>query len=242
MFYLIGLGLGWQDISLKGLEALHTCDKVYLEGYTSFSNFSVSRLSKLIGKDVIVLDRKGIEEDKEYLEDGNALLVFGDALAATTHSDVIAEAKKKGIDVEIIHGASVFTAVAETGLFLYKFGKVGSIPFWTKNFKPASFFDVYEDNLKINAHTLFLLDMNPLDEKFLSIKEALDMLLDVSKGKLTKKSMVIGCARLGFDTEIVYGTAQKVMKYNFGDGPYCLIIPAELNFKEEEFLKKYLLK
>lgn len=36
MLYLIGLGLGDQDdITVKGLKAIQTCSKVYLEAYTS---------------------------------------------------------------------------------------------------------------------------------------------------------------------------------------------------------------
>lgn len=36
MFYLIGLGLGdAKDITVRGLEIVKRCDKVFLESYTS---------------------------------------------------------------------------------------------------------------------------------------------------------------------------------------------------------------
>lgn len=36
MFYIIGLGLGdCKDISVKGLEIIKQCERVYLESYTS---------------------------------------------------------------------------------------------------------------------------------------------------------------------------------------------------------------
>jgi diphthamide biosynthesis methyltransferase len=36
MFYIIGLGLGDpKDITVKGLEIIRKCDRVYLEAYTS---------------------------------------------------------------------------------------------------------------------------------------------------------------------------------------------------------------
>lgn len=36
MFFIIGLGLGdAKDITVKGLELIKKCDKVYLESYTS---------------------------------------------------------------------------------------------------------------------------------------------------------------------------------------------------------------
>lgn len=36
MLYFIGLGLGNEkDITLRGLEAVKSCDKIFLENYTS---------------------------------------------------------------------------------------------------------------------------------------------------------------------------------------------------------------
>lgn len=36
MFYLIGLGLGdAKDVTVKGLEIIKKCNRVYLESYTS---------------------------------------------------------------------------------------------------------------------------------------------------------------------------------------------------------------
>jgi len=43
MLYIIGLGLGdEQDITLKGLEAVKKCHKVYMEAYTSLLSFGLS--------------------------------------------------------------------------------------------------------------------------------------------------------------------------------------------------------
>ncbi|KAJ1401366.1 Tetrapyrrole methylase, partial [Sesbania bispinosa] len=43
MLYIIGLGLGdEQDITLKGLEAVKKCSKVYMEAYTSLLSFGLS--------------------------------------------------------------------------------------------------------------------------------------------------------------------------------------------------------
>lgn len=51
MLYIIGLGLGnEQDITLKGLEAVRKCQKVYMEAYTSLLSFGLSThgLSNLV--------------------------------------------------------------------------------------------------------------------------------------------------------------------------------------------------
>ncbi len=189
MLYLVGLGLEWKDLSLKAVEAVQKCDKVYLESYTSLSNFSVLQLERLLGKKIQVLDRMQVEEEKPFLEDVGvkdvALLVYGDPLSATTHTEILMSAKTR---VEVIHAPSVFTAVAETGLQLYKFGKVGSVPF----FKSESFFGILEQNQQINAHTLFLLDLDPKGEKFLTIGEAIKRLLAMRSKLFTDGPKCIG--------------------------------------------------
>ena len=51
MLYIIGLGLGDEkDITLRGLEAIKICDKVYIEAYTSLLSFGIASdgLSKLV--------------------------------------------------------------------------------------------------------------------------------------------------------------------------------------------------
>ncbi|MEK9207878.1 MAG: MGMT family protein, partial [Patescibacteria group bacterium] len=53
-------------------------------------------------------------------------------------------AKKLGISTKIIHNASIINAIGITGLQLYKFGKVSSIPFENDTI------EVPYDNLKIN--------------------------------------------------------------------------------------------
>lgn len=51
MLYIIGLGLGDEkDITLRGLETVRKCDKVYIEAYTSLLSFGLSAegFSKLV--------------------------------------------------------------------------------------------------------------------------------------------------------------------------------------------------
>lgn len=56
---------------------------------------------------------------------------MGDAFCATTHSDLYLRAVKLGIKVEVIHNASIISAVGCTGLQVYRFGEVVSVPLWT---------------------------------------------------------------------------------------------------------------
>jgi len=45
MFYIIGLGLcDEKDITVRGLEAIKSCSRIYLEAYTSILMVEKSRL------------------------------------------------------------------------------------------------------------------------------------------------------------------------------------------------------
>src|SRR3989338_2358035 len=137
--YLIGLGLNNEkDITVNGLEAVKKCDLVYLENYTSVLNCSKEALEKFYGKKIILARRSLVEDDdNELIENSKAknvaFLVAGDPLAATTHIDLFLRARKEGITCNIIHNASILTAIGVTGLQLYKFGKTTSIPLENEN-------------------------------------------------------------------------------------------------------------
>lgn len=236
MLYLVGAGLyNESDLSIKALAILKKCSKVYIELYTNISHINIKKLEKLIGKKIIILKREEVEESNTILKEAKtktvALLISGDPLAATTHSDLILNAKKEKIKVEIIHGSSIFTAVAETGLFLYRFGQAVSLPMPKENYKPSSPIQKIEENLKMNLHTLILLDIG------MEAKEALHLLIE-SKAVTLETKMIV-CSHFGKNAFIKYDSIRNLMKINFGELPHSLILPAKLNFKEEEFLELF---
>lgn len=79
---------------------------------------------------------------------------------ATTHSDLLVRAKTLGIEVEVVHNASIMNAVGACGLQLYRFGEAISIPFFTETWRPDSFYDKIKANRTIGLHTLCLLGMS----------------------------------------------------------------------------------
>ncbi|MFC1801308.1 diphthine synthase [Nanoarchaeota archaeon] len=247
--YLIGLGLNDEkDITVKGLEAIKKCKYIYLENYTSILQTTKAKLEKLYQKKIILADREMVETKPDIIKnaqkDNTALLIIGDPMSATTHVDLLLRAKEKNIKTEVINNASILTAVGITGLQLYKFGKTTSIPFAENYWTIETPYNVLKQNLKSKLHTLFLLDLNPSEEKFMTVNNAIDILLKIeSKQKqkiINKKTKVIGCARLGSKSPtIIYGEAEKLMGKDFGKPPHCLIIPGELHFMEEDVLKQY---
>lgn len=249
-FYFIGLGLSDEkDISIKGLEIIKRCDKIYLENYTSIMQCSIKDLEKLYGKKIISVDRKKVEELGEQIitEAKNknvALLIVGDPFSATTHIDLFKTAKEKNILVKIIHNASVLTAIGITGLQLYKFGKITSLPFPEDNPTVETPYTILKDNLNLGLHTLLLLDLKPEKNKFMTIPEALEIIENIEKRKkdkiINKDTFVVGCTSLGSNEYVVKaGNVEAIKKINFGKPPYCLIIPGKLHFVEEEMLKLY---
>lgn len=85
MLFLIGLGLGnHNDITLRGLEAIKTCERVYLESYTSvLISANADELEKLYGKSITIADREMVEQDSDTILSGAdqynvAFLVVGD--------------------------------------------------------------------------------------------------------------------------------------------------------------------
>ncbi|XP_064444818.1 diphthine methyl ester synthase isoform X3 [Mirounga angustirostris] len=165
MLYLVGLGLGdAKDITVKGLEVVRRCSRVYLEAYTSILTVGKEVLEEFYGRKLILADREEVEQEADnILKDADisdvAFLVVGDPFGATTHSDLILRATKLGISYRVIHNASIMNAVGCCGLQLYKFGETVSIVFWTDTWRPESFFDKVKKNRQNGMHTLCLLDI-----------------------------------------------------------------------------------
>ncbi|RLJ00907.1 MAG: diphthine synthase, partial [Candidatus Aenigmatarchaeota archaeon] len=242
--YMIGIGLNDEkDITVKGLDIVKKCSKVYLESYTSKLNCSIEDLEKFYEKKVIPVDREFVENHTDELltnEEDIALLIIGDVFSATTHYAVFMRAKELGIKVHIIHNASVLTAVGITGLSLYKFGKTASIPFENENIESP--YDVLKENK--NLHTLFLLDLNPKQNKFMPASEAIDYLMRIEEKRkenvFTKEKLCIVCAQLGSDSPVIRaGSAEELLNLKIDKFPQCLIVPGDLNFIEEEFIQQW---
>ena len=86
---------------------------------------------------------------KKAVENDVAFLVVGDVFSATTHVDLALRARKADVKVHLIHNASILTAVGDTGLSLYKFGKTASIPFENKDVEAP--YECFERECR-NAH------------------------------------------------------------------------------------------
>lgn len=266
MFYLIGLGLGdAKDITVKGLEIVKKCDKVLLEGYTSILTVGKEVLEEYYGRPLIIADRElcegAIDEILLEAKDSEvALLVVGDPLGATTHTDMLLRAKQFGVQTQIVHNASIMNAVSCCGLQLYNFGETVSIPYWTEKWKPDSFFDKIVGNFSRNLHTLCLLDIKVkeptedsltkkvrqyMDPKFMSVKEAANQLVQIIENNpekgINKSSTAIGLSRVGAsDQRIAVMTLDAMQSFDLGPPLHSLVIPApNLHPLELDYLAQF---
>jgi diphthine synthase len=246
----VGLGLhDEKDVSLRGLEEVRKANEVFAEFYTSLMpGLSVQKLEKLAGKRVAVVTRKILEEEdgKPIIEEAKkgkvVFLVPGDPLIATTHVDLRIRAERQGIKTRVVHGASIVSAVMGlSGLQNYKYGRSVTIPFPEKGSTSETPYRVIMENRMMGLHTLCYLDIKAEEQRYMTIKEGLQSLLDMEKRKrghvITLSTLVLGVARAGSDNPSVKaGYVGDVMNHDFGPPPHILVFPTKLHFMEAEAL------
>ncbi len=252
VLYFIGIGLyDEKDISLKGLEVAKKCDVLFVEFYTQKMNTDREKLGKLIGKKIIELSREQVEEQTDIiLEPAKTkrvgLLVGGDPFVATTHIALKHEAMQEGVETKIVHASSIYSAVSECGLHMYKFGTTITIPYLEKvgGKMPFSAYDRLRDNKERGLHTLMLLDMDVEKKKIMTANEGMKIFLEMEKGRggevFTEYTDVIVFARANSEKPlIVYGKVNDMLDRDFGEPPMLIIVPGSLHFTEREYLEMF---
>lgn len=267
MLYLVGLGLSYEtDITVRGLEVVRKCKRVYLEAYTSILMAADQQsLEKFYGREVILADRELVESGSdEILKDADtediAFMVVGDPFGATTHSDLIIRARELGIKVEAIHNASVMNAVGACGLQLYQFGQTVSLVFFTETWKPASFYDKVLENRRIGLHTLLLLDIKVKEQsienmargrliyeppRYMDIATAAKQMLEIEELKgqkaYTPDSPCVAISRLGLPTQTFKaGTLAEMAEYESGEPLHSLVLMGrQVHDLELEYLDEF---
>jgi diphthine synthase len=269
VLYMVGLGLGDEDdITVKGLKIVQSCDLVFLENYTSVLGVNKERLEQVYGKAITVADRGLVENEAEELILGPAVdkkvafLVVGDPVCATTHTDLVLRAKERKIPVEMIHNASIMGAAGACGLQLYNFGQTVSIPFFSENWRPTSFYPKIDYNRKGGMHTLCLLDIKVkepdfeammkgrtefLPPRFMTVQTAAAQLLEAEEkeGKDAydgASTLCVGLARMGQTTQCIKaGTLKELLEEDMGGPLHSLIICGDLHDLEFEVVEEYLI-
>ena len=265
MLFIVGLGLGDEkDVTVRGLEAIRSCDHVYLEHYTSILGVGHEALERFYEKKIHLADRYFVEEGVDVMleqasQSNVAFLVVGDPFGATTHTDLMLRARERAVKCEVIHNASIMNAVGCCGLQLYNFGQTVSLVFFTETWKPDSFYDKIGVNLKNNQHTLVLLDIKVKEPnleqlargkkvyeppRFMSVNQAIEQMLEIESTRQDKlyngDTYVVGLARVGQTDQVIkYGRMSELISYDFGAPLHSIVLPApthSLHHSELELL------
>ncbi|MBN2067431.1 MAG: diphthine synthase [Candidatus Diapherotrites archaeon] len=248
MFYLVGIGLKPEHLTLEAKKAIGMCSRVFLDTYTSaYCEGSLNDLRKELGKEVIELDRKGIEEGFSLLlkeakksNESIALLVFGNALSATTHVQLLLDAREQGIEAEVVAGISIYNFLGAVGLDQYRFGRTCTIVAPKENYEPESFYGIIERNFENKQHSLCLLDIEAEKGKMMTVSEALGILKKIEKKKgkgILERATLIGLFALGSKKQMVkVADLTALQRSSFALFPQSLVIAAPLTEMEKEAL------
>ena len=245
----IGLGLyDEKDISLKGLNEIKNCDRVYAEFYTAkLVGTNINKLESTIGKKIKVLTREETEKGDNIINSAKkenvAFLTCGDSMTATTHVDLRLRAINERIKTKVVHGSSIVTAVPGLlGLQNYKFGRTTTLAYPKEDYFPTSQYDIIKNNKEIGLHTLVLLDIQADRNKHMTANEGIELLIEMEKKKrghiISEESVVCVVARAGSSNPTVRADKIEVLRdEDFGMPLHTLVVPGALHFMEIEALE-----
>jgi len=249
MLYLIGAGLKPEDLTLEESNAIKKCRKVYAEEYTSvYAEGSIKELQKIINKKITLLERKDLEEgSKKIIKEAKAkdiaIIIIGNAFYATTHIQLMIEAKKLKVKIKAIPGISLYSHLGRTGLSAYNFGKSVSIVFRAENYSPEGFYNSIIKNLNAGLHTLCLLDLKPKEKKFMTAKEGLGIIKEIEEKRderIVRDLIIVGLYGIGSKIEkMAAGKFEEIKNFDSNVFPQSFIVCAKLSEKELEALKEF---
>ena len=255
MLKLIGLGISADLITLRSLLELTKCKRILIDSYTSIWFPSIDSLIdvlKRLNKDCVKVYRENLEGKaiNEIIalsrEEDVCIAVVGDPLIATTHSSLVVEALKQGIEVEVIPSTTILSiAISLSCLQVYRFGKCVTLVKPRNNIVFEYPIYVIEENRNRNLHTLLLLDLDIVQGYYMTPREAAHLLIKLQE-RLGKKVLeyddyVIVLGAIGSECGFV-----RVLKLcelmeskdRYDTPPYTMIVPAKkLHPIEEECIE-----
>ncbi len=247
----VGLGLGDErGISREALDVLGRAERVFAEEYTATAPAgTLDRLARELGRPIERLTRSELEGEQSVLDALGAsarvaLLVVGDPFTATTHVALRLAVERAGHGWRYVPAASILTAAAGfLGLQHYRFGRTVSLPLPEPGFEPTSPIEQIRGNRDRGLHTLVLLDLRPVEGRFLTADRAIRVLRerDPSGSVLPGEASLAVAARVGRpDAAGWVGRLDELAAVDFGPPPHVLVVLAPtLHFEESAALARY---
>ncbi len=252
MLYLAGLGLKPEHFTVELINAIKKCNKIYIDTYTT--KFDVKAFVDKIKEinqqvEIVNAERSMLEENSSIIIDeakqANIMVaVYGNCLTATTHMTIIEQAEKQNVKVVVLHNISIIDAITEVGLSIYNFGKIVSLPKWSIGYEPCSFIKTIAQNIKNNAHTLVLVspELN-LNQALQVLRQALEKAykentIDKEEYNYIMNSQLIIASKLASEKKQIFTIKLSNIKEIEIDHPFCIIVPAKLQFFEQQKINK----
>ena len=143
--------------------------------------------------------------------------------------------------MEVQHNISILNVKGCFGLYSYNFGRTVSIPYFTETCKYYSCYDNIYRNWSMGMHTLCLLDIKTDEDRFMTVNEAIEQLLECeeerNKGMVSGEREIFAVCRFATDSELVkFGKIEDLRHMEFGAPLHSLIFPGELDEVEREFV------
>ncbi len=249
---LAGLGTSLDYATIRLLDEISTADIVLIEAYTSIAvGYTYERLRRIALGKVRYVSRKDLEEDYEWIIEAArnkkvVILIAGDPLTATTHVSLLVEAKRKGVDVDVVLGVSgVYASITQSYLQAYRFGRIVTLTYPEREYIPYTTVEVVRSNLEKNLHTLVLLDIRFDEGRAMRINEAVEILLKVEEEyckannceRVLDRVIGVGVARAATpDTLVKADLLPRLKDYSFPPPPHSLVVVARPHPMELEAL------
>ena len=244
---LIGLGIyGSDGMTGKGYTIAVNSDILYIDTYTNVvTSEQISSIEKYLNKKLISAGREFLEDGEQILSEATdkniSLLVSGDPIIATTHTDLLIRANGKKIVTQVIHNSSILSSIpGETGLHAYKFGRIVTSTKESGSKLVTVYHAVY-DNLVLGLHTIILMEYNSSRSDNLSVNQTLNNFLssenDYGYNVFSENTLLIILSRIGLnDQAIITGPINRLLDLNYGNSPHTIILPGKLHFSEIDSL------
>jgi diphthine synthase len=246
MLILVGSGLRESQLTREAEEAIKGADIVIVETYTMPSSKWLPTAIRKLNSNVREASRSELEEQSSNIVELASklkvvIVVPGDPLIATTHSSLVVESLKRGVEAKVVSGISGPCSVESLlGLHFYKFGRTVTVPGPWRGVGAEEAALGLLGNLCHDLHTLLLLDVSPEglslspSRAVKELKESLRRLIGARLDELM--NIMVLLVSVGENTVVKHSTldsADSIPDLDVGS----LVVPSKLHVSEREFLR-----
>jgi len=247
LLVLVGAGLRRSQLTKEAEEVISGADVVLVDTYTMPAARWLLEAARELNPAAKEATRTDLEDNSANIIDlaktlDVVIIVPGDPLIATTHSSLVVEGKRKGVEVKVVSGVSgVCSMESLLGLHFYKFGRTVTLPGPWRGVSADEAAIELLGNLCRGLHTILLLDVSPEgnslkpSEGLRELRESLVKLLQEGQLSLISKLLVL---LVSIDDQVHVKRLRLDAPLRDYEVPVgSLVVPGRLHVSEREFLQ-----